>query len=241
MTAFDLAVLTVVLLVGALGYATGAIRQLTHWVALAVAYFAVGPLATLATPEVAARVQAPPAMARVAVMVPLFVAQFLIANFVLSRLLRALIGDHEADGANHAGGLFLGIVKGAACAFGAIAVLLFFEKPLTQALGAAPAAWRDSAFAGFVRQHNPLESAPPAALEKLKALAEAARDPKAADALLKDPKLKALLDDPALKSALGNDALLQALRSGDVSALEKDPRVSALLKDPRFAPPAEAQ
>lgn len=220
MNKIDLCVLAVVAVFGLLGALSGAARQIAHWVALGLAFVGSRPLAARLAPF-APDFGLPPALANAALTAVCFTAVSVLGGFLLGMALRRVIGSVSGSKSDRLGGLALGAAKGAAGAFAALAVVLVFEKPLAARLGPSAAPLKDSAAAGFVRTHNPLESAPPPALAKLRELVDGAGDPKAAAALASDPKFKALLEDPALKAALGNKALTDALKSGDLSALRK--------------------
>jgi uncharacterized membrane protein required for colicin V production len=233
--AIDLVLAALVVVFGLFGLRSGAIRQLTHWAGLACGYFASGPLAALATRPLAPRLGLPPAAVRVVLSGFFFCALALIAGALVHRVLGGARGERENGPADRAGGFVLGTAKGTALLFALISGLLFFEKPLTDALGKPPAAVADSAAVGFVRRHNVFDVIPAPAAARLEKLLAAARDPKSAAAFAQDPQFKALLDNPALKAALQDKTLVSALESGDLSALKKDPRFAALFNDPRRA------
>lgn len=243
MTNADFAFLAFLLVLGLFGCLSGAIRQLTHWSGLALAYVCARPLAAKLTPMVTPRlaplmppkIQLSPAVVNMGLSSVLFSAIFLLATVVLSVLAARTIGRLENSRLNRAGGFLLGAAKGAVLVFAALAVLLFLEKPLTESFGGLPEPLAKSAAVGFVRAHNPLEAAPLPALAKIEDLMAAERDPQQAAELLRDPELLKLIEDPSLNLVLKDKALEQALRSGDWSALKNDPRIAELLKDPRLA------
>lgn len=243
MTTVDAAVLAFLLILGLFGWLSGAIRQLTHWAGLLLAYFFARPLAAKLTPTVTPHLAAllppkfplSPTVVNMGLSSSLFSLIFIVATVVLSALAANAFADHEDGKANRIGGFALGAAKGAALVFAAISVLLFLEKPLKDAFGAFPEPLAKSAAVVFVRAHNPLETAPIPALARIEKLMAAMKDPQAAEALLRDPELRKLLDDPSLSPALKDKNLERALRSGDWSALKNDPRIAELLKDPRIA------
>ena len=130
----------------------------------------------------------------------------------------------------------LGLGKGAVILFVAISAALFFETPLTEALGKPPEAVQRSAVVAFVRKHNLFDSVSLPALAKIQKLAQAARNPESAQSLESvEPQLQELLKDPGLQSMLKDGNLEQILKSGDISAIKNNPQISALLKDPRIS------
>lgn len=243
MTTIDFAFLAFLAVLGLLGWLSGAIRQLSHWAGLALAYFCAPPLAALLTPLVTprlapllpAKLPLSPAVVNMSLTSSLFSLIFIIGTVVLSVLAGKMIGVHENGKANRIGGFVLGAAKAAVLVFAALAVLLFLEKPLTEAFGGLYEPLAKSVAVGFVRAHNPLEAAPLPALAKIEKLMSAMRDPKETAALLRDPELRKLLENPSLNLALKDKTLEKALRGGDWSALKNDPRLAELLKDPRIA------
>jgi hypothetical protein len=165
----------------------------------------------------------------------------LIGTLAAGRLLSKLFPDRQGGRGDRAFGFALGAGKGAVLVFAALSLLLFFEKPLTQALGAPPPSVRKSRIVAFTRRHDLFEAVPVPALAGLQKLIDAAKSPGGMRGLENQPELRRLLDDPRLRAALQDDALSQALKSGDLSSLRNDPRLKALLDDPRLAaPPADA-
>lgn len=243
MTNADFIFLGFILILGLFGYLSGAVRQLTHWAALVLAYFCCRPLAARLTPSVTprlaplmpAKLTLSPALVNMSLSSSFFSLILIVGSVLLSALASKILGKREDSRINRTGGFVLGAGKGAAIVFAAVAVLLFLEKPLTEAFGAFPRPVAKSVAVGFVRAHNPLESAPIPMLDKIEKLMAALKDPQRAEALLNDPELRKLLRDPALTPALKDKNLEAALRSGDWSALKDDPRIAKLLKDPRIA------
>lgn len=243
MTNADFAFLAFIAVLGLLGWLSGAIRQLSHWAGLALAYFCARPLAAKLTPVVTPKLAAllppkadlPAAVVNVGLSSALFSALFIVGTVSISLLVAKAFGEHENGKVNRAGGVLLGAGKGAAIVFAALAVVLFLEKPLAKAFGGLPEPLAKSAALGFVRAHNPLEEAPLPALAKIENLMAAVRDPQKAQELLRDPEMRKLIENPAMSLALKDKTLEQAVRSGDWSALKDDPRLAELLKDPRIA------
>lgn len=229
-----------VLVFGLFGYFSGAIRQATHWLGLALAYVAARPLAARATPAAAPALGLSPSIVNV-LLSALFFAVLLIAGTLIFRALAAKVFGERLNGrGDRAFGFALGAAKGSALLYLLLSLLVFFEKPLTKALGAPPAAIADSRLVGLARRHDLFHAVPLPALAKVQKLLDASRGPDGLKGLENEPELRRLLDDPQFKAALQDGALSQALRSGDLSALRNDPRLKALLDDPRLASPSAA-
>ena len=62
----DLWILAALGLFAAIGFYTGAIQQLSHWIGILVAYFCAKPAAALLAPVLAKRMGWPPGLARLA-------------------------------------------------------------------------------------------------------------------------------------------------------------------------------
>ena len=232
----DLALLGVVALFGLLGFLSGAIRQLSHWVGLAIAYFACRPLAAQLTPWLASRLGFPAAGVRVATAATLFALLCVIGSMLIHAILLLIDRGREGGRVDRSFGFVLGAAKGAAILFVLISGVLFFEKPLTELAGTRAEALQRSKAVALVRRHNLFEAVPFPVLAKLERVMEAARDPKRAKELGKD---SSLLRDPAVKAALHDKSLMRALAAGDGEALRANPGLAKLLDDPRLKREAE--
>ena len=227
----DLLILAALGLFAALGYRSGAIQQLSHWIGLAAAFLCAKPLAAAAAPLLAERMgwqTSPTAVGLSTLSMPVI----LIGAALGSRaLLNAVIPGDQRNTPDRLAGIVLGAGKAGVIAWAALSAVLAFEQPLAQNLPGAKAALGASSAAAFTREHPLFASAPPSALEKLRSLA-AMRD---------DPKLAALLKDPAINSLLNDPALKQALEKGEPSALLKNPQLKKLLEEnPELAKKLEA-
>jgi membrane protein required for colicin V production len=222
-------------LFGVFGYASGAIKQLSHWAGVALAYLAARPAAAALAPSAAKRLDWPPALIAVILSSVLFVL-FLAVGAASSRFLLArLFGDRQNGPADRAVGSVLGFGKAAAVAFALLSALLFFEGQDAQAVRAFDAATKDSAAVAFVRRHNLFASLNAPALAGIQKMIAAAKDPQAARQLAESPEFKALLEDPRVKAAIGDGALERAVRAQGGGELLNDPRVKELLNDPNLA------
>jgi uncharacterized membrane protein required for colicin V production len=220
---------------GVLGGVSGAIKQLTNGLGMIAAYLGARPLAKLLT--LLAPPNLPPAVVNVLLSAALFILLYALAAWAARRLFARLLPNRQNGPGDRAFGFLLGAGKAAFVLYAALSLALFFEVPLTKALGAPPPAIRDSACVAFTRRHDLFRAVPVPALAKIQTLIDATKNPGSAKALMDDPDLRRFLDDPQLKAALQDDSLARALKSGDMSALKDDPRLQTLLKDPKFALP----
>ena len=234
----DLLLACVVALFGLLGLFSGAINQLRHWAGLILAALAARPLAASLTPFAAPKLGLSPLIVNVALSTLLFCILYMLGMATARAVLLKLFPGSQNGRGDREIGFVLGAAKGGALSYILLSLLIFFEKPLTKAFGAPPAALGESRIVGLARRHDLFHAVPLPALAKVEKLMEAAKDPSRLKDLQNEPELRRLLDDPQLKAALQNDALSQALKSGDLSSLRNDPRLKALLNDPRLAAPS---
>lgn len=233
----DLGILSVVILSGLMGAMSGALKQAASLIGLVFACLAFRPLAAVLTPMLAERLGYPPAAVKVGLSMVLFSVLFGVGTLASRAVLKKLAGDREKSRADRAIGFALGAGKAGAIAFVLLSAVLFFEKAMAEAMGETPFKMEGSRIADLARRHNLFDSIRLPALDKLRKLAAAAKDPKAAEELMNDPKVKKLLEDPNLKALLQDPATAKALQSGDLSTLLKDPRLAAFLKDSGIAEP----
>ncbi len=224
-------ILAALALFAAIGFYTGAISQFSHWIGMAAAYLCAKPLAAALAPVLAERMGWTPALTAVGLSAVLFPVILLIAALLSRMVLNAIIPGDQRNTPDRLAGLVLGAGKAGVIAWVMLGVVLAFEEPLARSRPEVKDALGASAAAAFTRAHSLFDAAPPAALEKLRALAAMRDDPKLASDLLKEPALKALLEDPAVKTAL---------EKGDPAALLENPRLKKLLADPELAKKLEA-
>lgn len=221
----DLWILAAMALFAALGYQSGAIQQLSHWIGLAAAYLCAKPLAAALAPVLAERMGWPPGLTAVGVGIASMPVVLLGATLLSRGLLNALVPGDQRNKPDRIAGIFFGAGKAGVIAWAVLSAAVSFEKSSVLPAG-AKTALSESKAAAFTRDHGLFGAVPPPALEKLRALAAMREDPEQARALLKDPALKALFEDPAVK---------RALEKGDASALLEDPRLKKILADPELA------
>jgi uncharacterized membrane protein required for colicin V production len=227
----DLWILAALGLFALIGFYTGAIQQVSHWIGIVAAYFFAKPLAALLAPAIAGRMGWPPALVTVglcALSMPLIL---IVVTLIARGIINAIIPGKQRNLPDRVAGIFLGAGKIGVIAWIALAAVLAFEGPLARHLPRAGAALNASTAAAFTRKHSPFDTASLSALDKFRAVAAMRDDPKMSKALLNDPALKALLNDPALK---------RALEKGDASALLENPQVRKLLADPELAKKIES-
>ncbi|MBI3552498.1 MAG: CvpA family protein [Elusimicrobia bacterium] len=230
----DLGLAVVVVLFGALGAFSGAIKQLAHALGLVLAYFLAKPLAAAAAPALAARLSLPPAAVKIGLSAVGFYPLYLALSLLAAVILHKLAGAQEKSPWDRQAGFAMGALKGCFLVYVPLSLALFMETKV-------PAEVRDSfqvphtAVTDWTRRHNLFSSITLPQLTNMQKLMDAAKNPQAAAALLGDSKLQGMLGDPGLQSALKDDSVMKAFESGDLEALQKDPRIAALLKDPRLS------
>lgn len=150
----DLSILAAAGLFGALGYRSGAIQQLSHWIGIAAALLFAKPLAAALAPELGARMgwpALPTAVGLSAVSMPVT----LLAATLLSRLiLNAVIPGDQRNKPDRLAGVVLGAGKVGVIAWAALSLVLSFEEPLARVLPTAEASLKDSSAAAFTREHG---------------------------------------------------------------------------------------
>lgn len=230
MATLDLGILAALGLFAAIGYYTGAIQQLSHWIGIVAAFLCAKPLAAALAPVLAERMGWPSSLTAVglsAVSMPLI----LLAATLLSRgLLNAIIPGDQRNKPDRIAGVFLGAGKAGVIVWAVLSVVIGFEKSK-----AVPEAVKDalsvSTAAAYTREHGLFAAVSPSAQEQFGALAAMRDDPEQAKAMLQNPALKSLLGDPAMK---------RALEKGDASALLENPQLKKLLENPDLARQIEA-
>lgn len=218
-------------LFGAIGYYTGAIHQISHWIGMIAAYLCAKPLAAALAPDLAARMGWPPALTAIGLSAMLMPVILLCVALTSRMILNAVIPGEQRNKPDRIVGFVLGAGKAGAIAWVLLAVVLAFEEPLASNFPGVKASLSASEAAAFTRKHSLFPAAPPPVLEKLRSLAAMRDDPKLAQDLLNDPALKSLFDDPAVK---------KALEKGDPSALLENPQLKKLLENPELAKKIEA-
>jgi uncharacterized membrane protein required for colicin V production len=231
----DLILAGLVLVYGFFGLQSGAIRQLTHWLGLLVAYALARPAAARATPYAAADLGVSPHIVNVLLSGFFFFVFYALGSWLVGRAFLKAFPDRQNGRGDRTFGFVMGAAKGAVLLYALVSVYVFFEKPLTKAFGAPPPAVRNSFALELARRHDLFNAVHVPALAKFEKLLAAAKNPDGAGALAGQPELQQLLSDPKLKAVLQDGSLARALQSGDLSALKNDPRFSALLNDPKFA------
>src|SRR5581483_3368213 len=128
----DLAVIAVVLVSALLGYRSGAVRQLSHWIGIATALVLTKPAAALVAPAVSNLMGWPlnqTARGLQYAMVPVI----FLAVGLLSRLLLNLIEPGEERGPiDQALGVGVGLVRGGIFSFAFLCLLVPIEKALAK-------------------------------------------------------------------------------------------------------------
>ena len=150
----DLFLIGCVVAFGLFGFFSGAIKQLTHALGMIAAYCGARPLAGLLTRLFPPNSGLSPAVVNVLLSAALFIVLYAFASQVARRLLTGLFPDRINGRGDRACGFLLGAGKAGVLLYAVLSLLLFFEDPLTSALGAPPPAVRESACVAFTRRHE---------------------------------------------------------------------------------------
>lgn len=156
----DLSILAALGLFGALGYHTGAIHQLSHWIGIAAAFLFAKPLAAVLAPVVAARMGWPAYPAAVGLSAVSMPVTLLAATLLSRMILNAVIPGDQRNKPDRLAGIVLGAGKAGVIVWAALSVVLSFEQTLSRHLPAAAAAMKASSAAAFTREHGLFAVAP---------------------------------------------------------------------------------
>lgn len=231
----DLWLLGVVGVFALIGGFSGALKQLSQWGGLALAYFLGTRLAAAMGPSAPALLPLPPIAAQVGLRVLVVLGVYVAASLALRFLFARLLPSGALTRADRAAGVAMGGLKAALVIWLMLSIVVAFDRPLAKAGWDLDRQAPGSRALALTRRHSLMDAVNWPALEGAKKLAAAQGDPDVAAELLKTPALKAALEDPKLKAALSDPALQEALRSMDPAALLDDPKIKALLEDPELA------
>lgn len=230
----DLAVLALIGLSAVTGYSSGAVRQISHAIGLATAYFFAKPAAAYLGPVLAARMNWPQAPA-VGGMSLVIAPVILLGAALVSRLILNVLEPGDERGPLDQGlGVVVGAVKGAAILFVLLCLGVSGESLLARMNVDVDKATAGSLSMTLAREHNLFARQDPQALDALKKLSQANSDPKTRKALLRDEDVKALLANSRLKAALEDPQLQKAILSGNADLLLKNPSIQKILGDPEL-------
>lgn len=228
----DLVVLGALVLAAVLGAASGALRQAAQLLAVVAGWLAARRLG----PAVARGFgrALPLEAARPAAAVLLFVGAATLAALVLHALLAAGgLARAVKSPADRAAGALLGGAKAALVAWVLLSALVLAGGPV--GVGRARVDPAGSDLADVARAHNLLVRIDPAAARTLERILRAARDPRSAARLERDPDARRLLEDPRVRELARRRAAAPA--GGEDEAfpeaerlLERDPALRALVE-----------
>jgi uncharacterized membrane protein required for colicin V production len=159
----DLSILAALGLFGALGFYTGAIQQLSHWIGIAAAFLFAKPLAAALAPVVAERMGWPASLTAVGLSAVSMPVTLLAATLLSRMILNAVIPGDQRNKPDRIAGIFLGAGKAGVIVWAVLSVVLSFEQALSRNLPTVDAALKVSAAAAFTREHSLFAVAPPSA------------------------------------------------------------------------------
>ena len=127
----DLGVLALIGISALLGYRSGAVRQLSHWIAFAAALLLAKPAAALAAPLLASQTEWPAAEHLAGLRIALFPFVFLAANMIARLVLNLLEPGEERGPLDQALGVGVGLVRGFVVCYGLLVAAVYLQKPLS--------------------------------------------------------------------------------------------------------------
>lgn len=155
----DLWILAALGLFGALGYRSGAIQQLSHWIGIAAAILFAKPLAAALAPIVAARMGWPEPLTAVGLSAVSMPVTLLAATLLSRMILNAVIPGDQRNKPDRLAGIVLGAGKAGVIVWAALSVAIPFEKSAAFPARASDALSSSEA-ARFVREHGLFAAAP---------------------------------------------------------------------------------
>ncbi len=168
----DLWILAALVLFAAIGYYTGAIQQLSHWIGIVAAYFCAKPLAVALAPVLAERMGWPPSLTGIAMSAVSMPILFLGAMLLSRGILNAIIPGDQRNKPDRIAGIFLGAGKAGVITWAMLSVVLGFEKSEAVPI-VVKSALSVSKAAAYTREHGLFAAkllADPELVKKLDAL-----------------------------------------------------------------------
>lgn len=224
----DLVALAVLVLAAIAGAFSGALRQAVQLGAVAVGWLAARHLGATVAQGLSGHV--PAVVARPLAAAVLFLGGAVLAGWIGRTLLRAGGLARAVRGpADRAAGALLGGAKAALVVWVLLSMLALAGGAV--GVGRLRADPRGSDLAALAHDHNLLVRIYPDAAQTLERLMRAARDPKAAARMDRDPDAHRLLADPRVRALIAE----QGAPGGQAEAeahrlLEEDPQLRALVE-----------
>lgn len=234
MNQVDLVILALVVFFAILGAMSGAILQLSNWIALFVAGFVARPLGMHLGPIIAAKAGVPVFVGIVGLTFVGFFVLYAVTQALLRIVVNRVVKNSALGALDRIGGFALGGIKAAALFYFAIWAWFFLEKPISQIPGAPSIDLRKSLVAQWVRTHDLMTALSFPGLSELRAVVARLSAPQKGAGTPEDPELEALRDDPKLKKLLRDGSISRALESGDPAAILKHLPVLEVLNDPEL-------
>ncbi|HVE12031.1 MAG TPA: CvpA family protein [Elusimicrobiota bacterium] len=163
----DLIVAALILLSAISGYYSGAVRQLSHWIALAAAFLFHKRVAAAVVPVVAGQTGGTGSFASVVVRLMIFPLIMFLAGLLARGILNAIEPGDERGPLDQGLGIFVGLTKGAALLYLFGCIVIGIEEPLAKmGFDLRPQA-KSSSFLAYAREHNVFELPAGAGIKRL--------------------------------------------------------------------------
>ena len=219
----DLVVLAVLAVAALLGAASGALRQAVSLVAAVAGWLAARHLSAPVGHGLEAHL--PRAVARPAAGALLFLGGYALASLVGHLALRAGGLARAVRGpADRGAGALLGGAKGGLAVWVLLSALALVGRPV------GPFDPAQSDCAALAAAHNLLARIDPAGVRTLRRIVAAARDPRTAERVARDPDARRLLQDPRVRALDPRGWDAEAPAPPELARALEDPEISALVR-----------
>ena len=231
----DLAVLLFALLIGLIGFFSGAIRQIANILGLLAAYFAARPLGAKISPLFAEMTGLPLFFVTLASCLLAFFAVYGLTYLLMRMVLKRCLPDGERGIVNRIGGLAVGIAKAGLLAFVLLSGLVLIESAVSTLWDRFAEETRISRAYDFARRNSLFARL--TQFETLQTVIQASgsrdnpRTIAALEQLASDPRLTALAKDSRISSIALDPAIQKALAHGNYAALFANEKILGVLND----------
>lgn len=231
----DLTVLLFALLIGLIGFFSGAIRQIANLLGLLAAYFAARPLGAKISPILAEMTGLPLFFLTLASCLLAFFVVYGLAYLLMRMVLKRCLPDGERGIVNRVFGLAIGIAKASLIAFVLLSGLVLIESAVATLWERFAEETRISRAYDFARKNSLFARL--AQFETLQTVIQASgsrdnpRTIAALEQLAGDSRLTALAKDPRISSIALDPAIQKALTHGNYAALFSNEKILGVLND----------